>query len=99
MPPPDRPAAVRRDIVLAWDRFSGWAHLARSRPGESRPRFVGFAHLPAATTGALRDRLSSIGCDVLTEYNIDDQLVELRLTVPGEAPTMREGTRATAGGA
>ncbi|MFJ8815261.1 hypothetical protein [Amycolatopsis thermoflava] len=71
------------DLILAWDRWSGWAHVATHQRGSSeRPRFTGIVHLAAADTHAVRDRLGQAGFEVRSEYRVDDQLVELRLGVP-----------------
>ncbi|OLZ51654.1 hypothetical protein BS329_15420 [Amycolatopsis coloradensis] len=82
--PPLRPAsdaaAHEADLVLTWDRWSGWAHLARHWRGDTElPAFVGIAQLPGAGAAEVRAKLTAGGLRVLTEYNVDEQLVEFRI--------------------
>ncbi|WP_236788042.1 hypothetical protein [Amycolatopsis sp. GM8] len=76
-PPRAGGLARRDDLVLRWDPFSGWAHLARDRRG-GRPRFLGFLHLAAPTPAVLSARLAAAGCEILGERTVDEQLVEFR---------------------
>ncbi|SFQ29889.1 hypothetical protein [Amycolatopsis rubida] len=74
------PATADGDVVLTWDRWSGWAHLARHRAGDTElPAFVGIARLPGATAADVRATLAASGLTVLTEYDVDEQLTEFRV--------------------
>src|SRR5438067_5369705 len=80
---PDPDESSRDDIVVVWDRWSGWAHVASHRAGaHDLPQFLGIIQLPAATPDALRAHFALSGCRVMTEYNVDDQLIEMRIEVP-----------------
>ncbi|ATY17069.1 hypothetical protein CU254_41530 (plasmid) [Amycolatopsis sp. AA4] len=74
------PATDDGDVVMTWDRWSGWAHLARHRPGDTAPpAFVGLARLPGPTAADVRANLTASGLTVLTEYDVDEQLTEFRV--------------------
>lgn len=73
--------AGHSDLVLVWDRWSGWGHLAAPEGTTSaQPRFVGLVNLPAANVSRLHKLLDQAGFEVCSEYSVDDQLLELRLT-------------------
>ncbi|MGW4591964.1 hypothetical protein ACWEKJ_31990 [Amycolatopsis thermoflava] len=77
----------RADLILVWDRWSGWAHLAAHRRGSSeQPCFAGIVHLPVADASAVRVRLAQAGFEVCSEYSVDDQLLEFRLATPSSSP-------------
>ncbi|GAA3791364.1 hypothetical protein [Amycolatopsis tucumanensis] len=81
-------AEVRQvDLILVWDRWSGWAHLATHQRGSSdQPRFAGIVHLPTADAAAVRVRLARAGFEVHSEYSVDDQLLEFRLATSASSP-------------
>jgi hypothetical protein len=74
------------DIVLTWDRWSGWAHMAsHHRDSPDLPRFVGFLYLPARDPAAPRELIGQAGHTVLSACDVDDQLTEVRLAATSAA--------------
>ncbi|WP_158886142.1 hypothetical protein [Amycolatopsis anabasis] len=81
-------APVAADVVLTWDRWSGWAHLARHRRGDSaKPAFAGFAQVadPETAEDDVRARLTASGLTVMSAYSVDEQLVEFRIAPEGSS--------------
>ncbi|WP_027929168.1 hypothetical protein [Amycolatopsis thermoflava] len=77
----------QEDLILVWDRWSGWAHLAMHQRGSSeQPCFAGIVHLPVAEASAVHVRLAQAGFEVRSEYSVDDQLLEFRLATPASSP-------------
>jgi hypothetical protein len=67
------------DILITWDRWSGWARIASHYRGSpDLPRFIRFLHLPASDPEALRELIDKAGHTVLSASDRDDQLTELR---------------------
>lgn len=76
---PDETPNTPTQLLICWDRETGWGHIATEPPRATSPRFVAFHRFCTGDPKTVCAPFVAAGYTVLAQRDLADGLLEVRL--------------------